>query len=168
MTQSELSSLTGSGAWGNTQKFHSDLAFLLVLPEKATAEEMMLGLAMVWVHPYQASIPTLDEAVRKLTLLTTSHENWAYTFVRFNEDAQHVPLPKEGHLNAMIEGTPGRNTCGHLCQLEVCLLLQLWCQGGLPRRAEWGPRTSGNISTRISCPWDKYAQQTYIPICGPI
>ena len=70
---------------------------------------MVFWLAMVWVHPYQAHIPTLDEAVRKLALLTTSCPNWAYTFVLFNEDAQHVPLPLEGHLTAMIEGMPSRN-----------------------------------------------------------
>ena len=28
----------------------------------------------------------------------------------------------------MIEGTPSRNVCRHLSQLEVCLLLQLECQ----------------------------------------
>ena len=85
--QLELSSLTGSGAWGDAKKFHSDWAYLLVLPKKATKEEMVFGLAMVWVHPYQAHIPTLDEVSRKLSLLTASHKNLAYAFVRFNEDA---------------------------------------------------------------------------------
>ena len=89
---------------------------------------MVFGLAMVWVHPYQACIPTLDDVVRKFTLLTTSHENWAYSLVRFNENTQHIPLPGEGHLSAMVEGTPSRNACGHLCQLEVHLLLQSGCQ----------------------------------------
>ena len=101
---------------------------MLVLHKKATEEKTMFGLAMVWVCSYQACIPTLDEVMRKLTLLTTFHENWDYTFVRFNEDAQHVPFPKEGHLSAMIEGMPSRNACGHLHQLEVHLLLQLECQ----------------------------------------
>ena len=87
VSQSELSFLTGLVAWGDTKKFCSDLAYLLVLAKKATKGEMVFGLAVVWVHPYQACIPTLDEAARKLTLLITSHENWAYTFVRFNEDA---------------------------------------------------------------------------------
>ena len=127
MTQSELSSLTGSGAWGDIKKFCSDLAYLLVSPKKATKGEMVFGLAVVWVHPYQAHIPTLDEVVIRLTLLTTSHENWAYIFVRFSEDAQHAPFPKEGHLSAMIEGTPSRSACRCLCQLEVCLLLQSGC-----------------------------------------
>ena len=37
---------------------------------------------------------------------------------------QHVPLPEEGHLSTMIDGTPSRNACRHLCQLEVHKLLQ--------------------------------------------
>ena len=85
---------------------------------------MALRLGMVWPHPYQACISSLDEAVKKLTLLTTSSGNWAYTFVQFNNDAQHVPLPKEGHLSAMINRAPNRNACGHLCQLEIHKLLQ--------------------------------------------
>ena len=89
---------------------------------------MVFRPAMVWVHPYQACIPTLDEAARKLTLLTASCENWAYAVVRFNEDAQNVPLPKEGHFSAMIEGMPSRNAYRHLCHLEVHLLLQSGCQ----------------------------------------
>ena len=57
VTQSELSSFTGSGAWGNTKIFCSDLAYLLVLPKKATKEEMMFGLAVVWCIPIQAQHP---------------------------------------------------------------------------------------------------------------
>ena len=54
---------------GDAEKFHSDLAYLLLSPKKATKEKMVFGLAVVWVHPYQAHIPTLDEVQRKLTLL---------------------------------------------------------------------------------------------------
>ena len=85
----------------------------------------MFGLAIVWVHPYQACVPTLDELGKKLTLLTTSGKNWTYVFVQFNEDTQHVPLAKEGHLSTMIERLPCRNMCEHLHKLEVHLLLQL-------------------------------------------
>ena len=58
------------------------------------------------------------------TLLINSGDNWAYAFVQFNENAQHMPLPKEGHLSAMIDGTPSRKMCGHLHQLDVWQLLQ--------------------------------------------
>ena len=128
---------------------------------------MVFGFAVVWVHPYQGCISTLDEVAKKLTLLTTSGENWAYTFVWFNEDAQHVPLPKQGHLSTMIERVPSRITCGHLCQLEVHLLLQSRVPSGLPGRAEWGPGACSDISTRITHPQGEYAQGTYIPTSGP-
>ena len=109
---------------GWCKKVCSDLVFLLISPTKVITGEMVFGLAIVWVHPYQVHIPTLDEVVKKLTLLTTTGKNWTYAFVQLNKDAQHVPLPKEGHLSTMIEGLPSRNTCGHLHQLEVHLLLQ--------------------------------------------
>ena len=85
---------------------------------------MVFGLAMMWVQPYQAHLSSLDEAVKKLTLLLKSGNNWAYAFVWLNEDTQHVPLSQEGHLSAMIGGAPSRNTCRHLCQLEVHQFLQ--------------------------------------------
>ena len=85
---------------------------------------MAFGLAMVWAHLYQAHLPSLDEAATKLTLLIRLGNKWAYTFVLLSEDTPHVPLSKEGHLSAMIDGTPSRNPCEHLCQLEVCKLLQ--------------------------------------------
>ena len=86
--------------------------------------EMAFGLTMVWAHPYQACLSSLDEAVRKITLLLNSGDNWAYAFVWFNEDAQHVPLSKEGHLSTMTDQAPSRNACRHLCQLRVHQLLQ--------------------------------------------
>ena len=56
-------------------------------------------------------ISSVDEAARKLTLLTTSHGNWAYTCAWFNSDAEHLPLPAEGHLSAMTNGGPSTNAC---------------------------------------------------------
>ena len=47
-------------------------------------------------------------------------------------------LPKEGHLSAMIEGMPSRSACGHLCQLEVHLLLQSGCQVVYPEGLNGG------------------------------
>ena len=83
----------------------------------------MYGLAMVWVHPYQARVSTIHNVVRKLTLLPSAGPNWPYTFVQFNGDAHHVSLPKEGYLSAMAEGMPSNIPCGRICQLEVHQLL---------------------------------------------
>ena len=58
VTKSELTSLTHLKAWGDNERFHSDVAFLLVLPEEGVAEERVYGLTMVWVHPYQARLST--------------------------------------------------------------------------------------------------------------
>ena len=69
ITQMELVSLTHLKAWGDVDKFHSDIAFLLVLPKEGAAEEKTYGLAMMWVHPYQARVSTIEEAIKQLTQL---------------------------------------------------------------------------------------------------
>ena len=124
VTQSELSVLSLAGAWGDVEKFWGNMAFLLIAPKKTIEGEMAFGLAEVWVHPYQACLSSLDEAVKKPTLLINLGNKWAYTFVQLNKDAQHIPLPIEGHLSAMIDGMPSRNMCRCLWQLEVCKLVQ--------------------------------------------
>ena len=86
--------------------------------------EMAFGLAMMWAHPHQAHLPSLDEVVRKLTLLIDIGDNWVYTFVQLNEGTLHVPLSSKGHISAMIDGVPSRGTCGHLHKLQVWKLLQ--------------------------------------------
>ena len=84
VTQPELSSLTCLLVWGDPKRFHSDVAFLLILPEEGIAGERVYGLAMVWVHPYQARVSTMDDMARKLTLLASARPNWSYAFVQFN------------------------------------------------------------------------------------
>ena len=78
--------------------------------------------------PLSSQGSTLDEAVRKLTLLTPSGSNWPYAFVCFNGDTHHVSLPKEGHLSAMTDGMPSNILCGQIHQLEVPQLLHLEAQ----------------------------------------
>ena len=124
VTQPELSALSCSGVWRDAKKFWGDLAFLLIVPKKTIEGEVAFGLTMVWAQPYQACLSSVDKAAKKLTLLINSGYNWAYTFVWLNKDGQHVPLPKEGHLSTIIDSAPSRNMCRHLCQLEVCQLLQ--------------------------------------------
>ena len=119
VTQPGLSSLTHLHAWGDIERFCSDMAFLLILPEEGVAGERVYGLAMVWVHPCQARVPTLDEVARKLALLVSSGSYWPYTFMCFNGDAHHVHLLKEGHLSAMTDRMPSNILCGQIHQLEV-------------------------------------------------
>ena len=82
VTQPELSSLTHLLVHGVTsERFSSDVAFLLILPKEGIAKERVYGLAMVWVHPYQARVSTIDNVARKLILLASSGPNWPYAFL---------------------------------------------------------------------------------------
>ena len=52
------------------------MAYLLLALSQEAEEEKMFGLAGVWVHPNQAPLPSLEEAVKKLTLLISTKEDW--------------------------------------------------------------------------------------------
>ena len=108
MTQSELSSLTSLKAWGDLEKFGSNIAFLLTLTEECTAGDRVYSLAMMWAHPYQARVSTMEEAVKLLTPLISTGPDWPYTLVQLNGDDHHVPLPMEGHLSIMVERSTSR------------------------------------------------------------
>ena len=122
-TPLELTSLTHLKAWGDANKFCSNVAFLLVLPKQGVAGERTYGLAMVWVHPYQARISTIDGAAKQLTKLASTGPNWPYPLVQLNGDTCHVPLPTEGHLSVMAEGSTSSVPYRMICQLEVHQLL---------------------------------------------
>ena len=104
MTQSELASLTHLKAWGDPEKFCSNVTFLLVLPKEGAVGEMVYRLTMVWVHPYQARVSTIDNMAKQFTQLASTGPNWPYALVWLHRDAHHVPLPTEGHLNVVMEG----------------------------------------------------------------
>ena len=75
-------------------------------------KEKRFSLAGVWVHHNQTLLPSLEEAVKKLTLLISTKEDWYYTFVQVNEDMQHLPLSDVGHINILVDGAPSRSACG--------------------------------------------------------
>ena len=133
MTQPGLSSLTHLLAWGDPESFHSNVTFPLILPKESIAGERVYGLAMVWVHPYQARVSTIDDGARKLTFFASSRPDWPYAFMQCNGDTHYVPLPKDSHLSAMMEGTPSNIPCRRICQLEVCQLLHSEVQVVYPK-----------------------------------
>ena len=96
----ELLALSHAGTWKSIKKPHGNMAFLLIAPGKNIEGEMAFGLAMVWAHPHQAWLSSLDEVVKKLTLFIDLGDNWAYTFVQLNED----------HLSTMVDGAQCRST----------------------------------------------------------
>ena len=105
------------------EKFCSDIAFLLISTEEEVVRGRMHCLSTVWVNPYQARIPTVEEAVKQLTALVSSGPDWPYALVWLNGDTCHAPLPREGHLCILPEGGTSSATCRRVSQLEVCQLL---------------------------------------------
>ena len=151
VTQPELSVLSHPGAWGDPGKPQCNKAFLLKVPGKVVEGEVAFRLITVWMHLHQACLSSLDEVI-KLTLLINLGDNWAYTFVQLNKDAQNVALSDKGYLSTMIDVAPCRSVCGCLCQLEVCKLLQHGDQVVYQEGLNGGLGTGANLTIRITCP----------------
>ena len=115
----------GFGPSGEAQK---QCCFLLILIEGCTVGDRVYGLSMMWVHPYQARVYTMEEVVKQLIPLTSTGLDWPYDLVQLKRDAHHVPLPMEGHLSIMVEGRTSSVTCGRISQVEFCQLLSLGSQ----------------------------------------
>ena len=113
---------------GDAEKFCSDIAFPLISIEDGVAGDRTYGLSMVWVNPYQARVPTVEETVKQLTNLVSSGPDWPYALVQLNGDTHHAPLPGEGHPSVWPEGGTSSATCRRVSQLEVCQLLSLGLQ----------------------------------------
>ena len=80
MTQLELASLTYLNAWGDPQKFCSNVPFLLVVPKEGAVGERVYGLTMVWVQPYQARVSLIDDMAKQLTQLASTGPNRCYAW----------------------------------------------------------------------------------------
>ena len=61
---------------GNPEKFRSDVTFLLILTKGCIVEDRVYGLSMMWVHPYQARVSVMEEAVKQLTPLISTGPDW--------------------------------------------------------------------------------------------
>ena len=131
-TQPELSALSHSGAWGDAEKFWGDLVFLLIVPEKTIQGEVAFSLTMVWAYSYQAHLSSLDEVAKNLPCSST------LAIIGPMLLCSLMRMPKEGHLSAMSDGASSRNTCRHLCQLEMHQLLQCGDQVVYPKGLNGG------------------------------
>ena len=120
ITHLELSSLTSLRAWGDTEKFKSEVTFLLILTGGCTKGGKVFGLAMIWVHPYQARVHTMEKAIKQLTPLPSTGSDLTYILVWLNGDDCHAPLPKEGHLSVQVMGGTCSTACRRVSQLPVC------------------------------------------------
>ena len=72
--------------------------------------------------PCQARVPSMEEAVGKLTAWVSSGPNLPYALVQLHEDTCHAPLPKEGHLGILPQRGAEMTPCRQISQLEVCHL----------------------------------------------
>ena len=81
------------------------------------------GISLVWVHPNQVRVTTIEEAAESLTAYTSSGVNWPYALAPLCEDPHHAPLPKNKHLGILPQGKVQETFCGWISQLKVCQLL---------------------------------------------
>ena len=107
---------------GRTHKTCHNIAYLLVWVEN-TKKDRHYGISLVWVHPNQVRVATMEEAVKKLTACTSSGTNWPYALAQICKDPHHAPLPKNKHLGILPQGKVHKTFCGQISQLEVCQLL---------------------------------------------
>ena len=70
------------------------------------------SISLVWVHPNQVRLTTIEEAVEGLTTYTSSGVNWPYALAQLCEDPHHAPLPKNKHLGILPQGKAQETFCG--------------------------------------------------------
>ena len=121
-SQAELFSISSLTVWKDAQKPHCDNVYLLVWVEDAKRDRCY-GISLVWVHPIQVRVATMEEAVDKLTAFTSCGANWPYALAQLFENPHHAPLPKNKHLGVLPQGKVQETFCGWISQLEVCQLL---------------------------------------------
>ena len=117
----ELLSVSHLKIWGDTQKPHNGMAYLLVRVEDASEVEGY-GVALVWISPHQARASTREEALEILSTCISSGPDWPYILTQLYEGTNHAPLLKDKHLGILPQGK-AEGPCGQISQLEVCQLL---------------------------------------------
>ena len=190
ISQSHLSAIFQAKAWGDPKKHKLGMDYLLIVPAQMVEEERIFGLVAMWVHPCQTLLSSLEEAVKKCTLLINTGDDWPYAFVQLCEDSQHVPLSDAEHVSIIVDSAPSRSTCGCLSCLKICKLLQcsrevvypMGLNGGfepiqvpLPKQPVWDvestnelvmlqinlPSTTGEDATMAASQWSS------MPISSP-
>ena len=121
-TAGELLSISHLKVWGDTQKPHSSMAYLLVW-----VEDGGYGMALVWISPHQVWASMMEEALGILSICNSNGPDWLYILTQLYEGANHAPLPRDKHLGILPQGK-AENPCGWISQLKVHQLLsaRLW------------------------------------------
>ena len=120
-SQEELFSISSLKVWGNVQKPHHNIAYLLVWVEN-TMKDRHYGISLVWVNHNQVRAATMEEADQKLTACTSSGTDWPYALVQLYEGPCHTPLLKDKQLGILLQGKVEETPCGQISQLKLCQL----------------------------------------------
>ena len=117
----ELHSIGHLKVWGDAQKPHLSMAYLLVWVDD-TSEAGNYGMAIVWIDSCQARMVAMGEALETLSSLTPKGSDWPYILIQLYEGANHSPLPKDRHVCVLPQGEV-ESPSGQISQLKICQLL---------------------------------------------
>ena len=107
--------------WGDVQKPHQGMAYLLVQIND-TSEAGTYGMALVWISPLQARVSSMVEALEILSSLTSEGSDWPYIILQLYEGANHMPLPRDKHICVLPQGK-AESPSGQISQLKIHWLL---------------------------------------------
>ena len=117
----ELHSISCLKVWGDVQKPHHSMAYLLVQVDD-TSEAGTYGMALVWISPLWARVSLMVEALEILSSLTSEGSDWQYVFIQLYEGANHMPLLKDKHL-CVLPQEKAESPSGQISQLKIHQLL---------------------------------------------
>ena len=120
-TAEELHSISCLKVWGDVQKPHQGMAYLLVRIND-TSDAGTYCMALVWISPLQARVSLMVEALEILSSLTLEGFDWPYIFLQLYEGANHTPLPRDKHICVLSQGK-AESPSGWISQLEIPGLL---------------------------------------------
>ena len=102
-TAGELHSIGHLKVWGDNLKLHLGMAYFLVQADD-TSEAGNYSLAVVWIDSCQARMVSMGEALEALSSHTPKGSDWPYFLIQSYEGANHMPLPKDGHVCFLPQG----------------------------------------------------------------
>ena len=117
----ELHSISCLKVWGDVQKLHQGMAYLLVWIND-TSEARTYGVALVWISPLQARVSSMVKALEILSSLTSEGSDWPYIILQLYGGTNHMPLPRDKHICVLPQGK-AESPSGQISQLKICWLL---------------------------------------------
>ena len=120
-TVEELHSIGCLKVWGDVQKLHLGMAYLLVCVDD-TLEVGTYGMAIVWINSCQARMCSVVEALEMLSSFTPKGSDWPYVLIQLYEGTNHMPLPKDRHV-CILPQWEAESPSGQISQLKICWLL---------------------------------------------